>query len=618
MKNNFRNFLTENKWLILILIAATFLRFFHLDYQSLWMDEIYTLNISSPKLSFKEFHSELILRDGFPHLYFILLKISYFFFGYSSYVARGFSALAGVVSVYFIYLLGKELLSKKAGLFAALLLTINEYNLYISQDARPYTLYLLVTIISFYALVRLLKNSTLKNAVIYGISAGLILNVNFFGFVNILSQMGIILFYFVLTPKGHKIKELKLYLISGAVALLLFAPNYQMFTKLFNIGAFWVPAPTPESFSLLFKELLGNSEITLFIFYPLFLFYLIKLFSEKEIFSLESIKNNKLQFSFILLFGWIFIFILFLMIKSYTGISLMLTRYFTSIIPVFFLVLGFGLYLIKSKLVRGTIVICAVVFGLVNVLVVKNYYTGINKAQFREASNFVIQNNTKKDVVYTSQKYWFDYYFVTDKVKIDLQETELENLIQQMAQDPTKIKAFWFVDAFGKTYTLSEASQNFVNNNFYIENNYDGFQAWAKHFILLKDVPKSVDISKFKELKQTNGDSFLLNLEAFENTDNIVKVKGWAYFDKQAATKSSIDIVLIKDGVATRLQTQKVARPDVTTYFKSDFDLSNSGFSSEMDIAILEPGKYQLAIYLANKETHKEGLILTDKFVEKQ
>ena len=39
----------SNKWIILILIVATILRLYNIDYQSLWMDEIYTLNVASPK-----------------------------------------------------------------------------------------------------------------------------------------------------------------------------------------------------------------------------------------------------------------------------------------------------------------------------------------------------------------------------------------------------------------------------------------------------------------------------------------------------------------------------------------------------------------------------------------
>ena len=108
--------INQNGILIGLLIVATFLRFYKLDFQSLWLDEIYTMNISNPDFSLKKFHSEMLLREGFPYLYYILVKISYFFFGYEPYVARAVSAVAGIASVYVIYRLGKELGNKKIGL----------------------------------------------------------------------------------------------------------------------------------------------------------------------------------------------------------------------------------------------------------------------------------------------------------------------------------------------------------------------------------------------------------------------------------------------------------------------------------------------------------------------
>lgn len=617
MKDKFFESINQNKWLLLILLLALFLRFFHLDYQSLWLDEIYTLNVSSPKLTFKQFHKELIDREGFPHLYFILLKIFYFFFGYTPFVARSFSAIVGVLSVYGIYLLGKELINQRAGLIVAFLLACNEYNVVISQDARPYTLYLLFTILSFYRLSKFIKEPSLRNAVLFGVFSGLIVNANFFGFINLFSQALIILFYLFLKPKQERFTYLKNAFISGIIALLLFLPNYQMLVKLLNFKSFWVPKPEENSFSSLFKEFLGNSELTMFIFLPLFIFYLIKVFNDKGDLSIKDDKKNEVVFSFTLLFGWAFIFILFLLIKSYTDVSLILTRYFTSIIPVFFLVIGFGISMIKNKIVRGIVIFSLGVLTLTNLVVIKNYYKRIGKSQFREASAFIIENNKNKETVYTSLKYWFDFYLNNETVKTNVAELPLENLVQEMMADPSKVKAFWYVDAHGRAYTISDQAKKFLSDNFYVENNFDGMDAWTKHYILLKDAPKTVDISKFLPLKDKNGDDFALNLELFENANNIVKANGWVYFDKQDATKTVIDILLIKDGIAQRMVTARVLRPDVTDYFKNGFDLSNAGFMSTLDLSTLQPGKYQMGIYLKNPETKKEGLVLTDKFVEK-
>lgn len=430
--------------------------------------------------------------------------------------------------------------------------------------------------------------------------------------------MVIISFYFILTDKTKRKSDVKNYIISGLIALAMLLPNYKIIIRLFGIKSFWGARPIPDSFSLLFKELLGNSEMTLFVFTPLLFCFLIHLFQQKDCRDKHEIIENKFLFSSIMLFVWVFGCVLFLFIKSYGEVSLLVTRYFTSIIPVFSLVLGFSLYLIKNRFVRILILVTIIAFTFTNIFSVKHYYDSTSKTQFRETANFVINNNNKNEPVYTSLKYWFDYFLKTKKTKFEVVEKpSLEILISEMMNDPAKIKSFWYIDAHGRPFVLSEAAQKFVDENLYVENNFDGFDAWGKHYILLKDVPSTIDISKFKKLEPTNGDNFQSSIETFENNNYNLKIVGWAYFENQKASKSMIEILLVKDGKAIRLLTQRVNRADVTSYFKSDFDLSNSGFSSVINTEKIEKGKYQIAIYLVNKETNKEGLILTDKIIEK-
>src|SRR5690606_3381699 len=121
-----------------------------LDFQSVWMDEIYTLNVSDPSLTFKQMHDEVISREGFPYLYFILLRFFYAVFGYTEMVARLLSAIGGIAGVVAIYVFGKHIFNKQVGLIAAFLLAINDFHIAASQEARPYTLFVLFAIIAFY------------------------------------------------------------------------------------------------------------------------------------------------------------------------------------------------------------------------------------------------------------------------------------------------------------------------------------------------------------------------------------------------------------------------------------------------------------------------------------
>mgnify|MGYP003565162112 CR=1 FL=1 len=63
--------LNTNKWLFLILITGAILRFYKLDFQEPWLDEISTLQVTDPTLTFSETNWLIMNRDGFPHFYFL-------------------------------------------------------------------------------------------------------------------------------------------------------------------------------------------------------------------------------------------------------------------------------------------------------------------------------------------------------------------------------------------------------------------------------------------------------------------------------------------------------------------------------------------------------------------
>ena len=51
--------IVQNKWLILIMILAAVLRVYHVDFQSMWLDELYTMAVTNPDLTWSQFHKEI-------------------------------------------------------------------------------------------------------------------------------------------------------------------------------------------------------------------------------------------------------------------------------------------------------------------------------------------------------------------------------------------------------------------------------------------------------------------------------------------------------------------------------------------------------------------------------
>jgi uncharacterized membrane protein len=607
----------SNYWLILIIILGATLRFYHIDFQSIWLDEIHTMNESNPNIPFSELYNVIMSGEQMPPFYFYSLYFIFKIFGYTTFVARIYSAVLGVISLYSIYLLGKELLSKRIGLIAAFILSVNYFHLYYSQDARPYILLLLFSILSLYKMVVYIKNPSLKNALYYGFFAAMMINSHFFGLFALFAQYLILLLFLVLSEKDSKKSFFINSFISGLVTLILFIPAIKIFIKITEIKEFWIPAPTIDAYTLIFKEFFGNSELILILVSLFLLFYFIKVSKQKDIpITYKNIVENRIIFSSIIFIPWIVTIILIPLIRSYTSIPMIISRYFIVVLPVLILLISIGIQQFKNKVVYNGLLLLFLIFSIIDIVVVKKYYNSVNKAQFREATTFIKENINSNEPVVSSLGWYLPFFLKNQNTKQEIIDKSLELHIAEMQSDSTKIKPFWYIDGHGREYNPNDATLAFLNQHFYLNNNYDGFQAWTKHFILLKDVPKTIDISKYSNIQQINGDPFMYNIETFENVNNKVTTSGWAYFEKQTAVNTEIELIFIKDLKATRLLTQKVNRVDVTSYFKNEFNVDNCGFKSSYDLYNLESGKYQLAIYLLDKETKKEGLILSDKIID--
>ncbi|MCB0060758.1 MAG: glycosyltransferase family 39 protein [Caldilineaceae bacterium] len=138
---------TEHSLLLVILLLAAMLRFYHLDHSSLWSDEGNTWALLSR--SFSQIAHDAA-ADIHPPGYYWLLKLWTAVFGSSAWGMRSFSALLGVLLVYLIYRIGlligplstnpQHIANRLYPLLATLLAAINPFQIYYSQEARMYML----------------------------------------------------------------------------------------------------------------------------------------------------------------------------------------------------------------------------------------------------------------------------------------------------------------------------------------------------------------------------------------------------------------------------------------------------------------------------------------------
>lgn len=146
----------------LFILLAALLRAYHLDHFSFWIDEALTPLRASQNVgdivAGRTFIQEAVSQDTHPPFYYLIVYITRQLWGDSDYAYRYVSLLMGVLLVPVMFQLGRSLLGRWGGLTAALLVAINPLYVWYSQEARMYTLLVLLGALSTYILVRALTS----------------------------------------------------------------------------------------------------------------------------------------------------------------------------------------------------------------------------------------------------------------------------------------------------------------------------------------------------------------------------------------------------------------------------------------------------------------------------
>lgn len=355
--------------LLFILLLALILRLVIIN-QSFWLDEAAQVIESARPLG-----QQLNLAADFhPPFYHILLHF-WMKFGHSELWIRLLTVLFSLGSIYGTYILGKVIFSQKAGLLAAFFLSISSYHVWYSQEARPYMLFVFLSVFSTLFLIR-------KKWLLFCLTTILSFYALYFAPIVAVGQ-GI---YIFLTQK----KDINSFIKYLSISLLFFVPWLPYFINQLTIGT--------NGFFTGWKDIVSVSPIRI-----------IPLTFAKFIISKSSIANNYLYGFAILPVLLIFILSVRKIYYGKKGRSLLilffspflLTILISLIIPIaapqrlifllplFFLIIAGGIEFIRKPMSYFLIIIVLVT----SLLSLYNYYVNphVQREKWREATEFVEQ-----------------------------------------------------------------------------------------------------------------------------------------------------------------------------------------------------------------------------------
>ncbi len=401
--------------LLLNIILGALLRFYGLENQSMWNDELDRWFITHDT-NLSQMFEHVIEGDVHPPGDHIFMYFWQKYIGDSVFLMRLPSVIWGILAIPAMFLLGRQLFSEVEGVIASSMTAVLYFPIYYSQEARPYSLLFLMAIMTTYFWIKLLRSSLSGSKikplelVLYLLLAWVTVYQHYFGTFLIFLQ-GIAAFIVLFADK----KNAAVFIIIYGIILLSFIPWINGFLGDLKVDDNYISRPewyfTPFFFGVIFNRSLFVLAPIAFL-YIYFFYFLIKKNENDDALVFKGLSSEH----FILI--WLFVPFIILYIKSLISAPVLTYKNLMIIVPAAYLIPVRALAELPVKSTIKYIAVSAfIVYLLIHLIFIFGYYKNPEpkKAEFRSAVNYVVKNNPKKGgsvvVGCAHRKEYFNFYF---------------------------------------------------------------------------------------------------------------------------------------------------------------------------------------------------------------
>jgi mannosyltransferase len=380
-----------------ILLAAA-LAFVLLGNKNLWIDEALSVALAR---DWAVMWHDLHKLGGNMWFYHVLLHV-WLTIGDSEFTVRSLSAIFAVATVPVCYAIGARLFDSRVGLIAALLLTVNPFFIPYAQEARGYSLLLLLTTVSSYFFVRALERPSLRNSSAYVLSSVLAVGAHYFALLVLMVHASSLAF------RHMRDIPWKWVIVNGVgTALLIFVSTFPLLRGSQGHGGIgWIPEPQLRSVYDLFYVSFAGGSLGLFLFYfgscvTAVGFGLVELHR-------SGLSTRTWRFAFLVTWLWAPIVVTF--IFSLLWVPVFWPRYLILCLSPLVLLAAVGLAKIRNRWLL-TLALAGVVFF--SGLGLWSWYTGYHKRDWRGVAAFVVSGAQRGDAIIFHEDFIqipFNYY----------------------------------------------------------------------------------------------------------------------------------------------------------------------------------------------------------------
>jgi mannosyltransferase len=449
--------------MILLLLVAAGLRFYHLDYQSFWVDEISSMNGSDPDRSWAGV-IEYCHYDQ-PPAYFLLMHAWFKLFPFNDFSGRVPATLLGLAGIVAMFFFGKEVNGSRTGLIAAIITTFSYIHIYFSQEARFYTLLFLATALSYLFFIRSTKLNSVRDFAFYVIFTSLTIYTHYFGLVVFATQG--ILFCLLLACYGSSRKFIYRAVASAIAVAVSIIPWMPVFFSDIQIQEFWIQME-PFYFPIRYFYVYFKDAVSCVAFGSILLYYGFRI--SKQFSSNRSI--SKIDF---ILIGCVAISMLIPLVYSLVRTPMLQVRYTLIILPGLILMISLGIQYLSTRY-QWIVVVVTCCTSFVSLLLFEQFYTRIRKEDWRGIITHIVDEGHTGDMVISSQPAYCNYYF-----KIKGSETRALSAAE-LSLATNSPAGIWWADAFQVETVPAEVASWLDVNGYVVKKHYKLFHASVTYF----------------------------------------------------------------------------------------------------------------------------------------
>lgn len=407
---------------------------FQINFDDLWLDEMSSFWISDPSLSFKETilrHKEVDWHN--PPLFNLILKEFLNFTKYDPNYARYLGLLFGSIVIIFFGILSYEIKKDNSYLVSTFLASISIYIISYSQEVRPYSLLLMLSIINIFLYYKVTNSLTIKGEINYYLVlfffavSVLTYSTNPFSLIILFSQITNSIFNFLFFDKKDKIFFYSLL----PIIFFYFVFNYDYLLFQISFSNYMLSSDIKNVIDGLYFPRFFGSKIMGYLYLTTFLFLI---FYQRKVIFFK--KNNYLFFLILFTYSY-------LVPLSYALIRtpVLHDRYIIFVlIPVILLIscLSFN---IRSKKIKYSLLFVILTSTLCN-----HYLEIFSREHKKPEFNSMIEDINKssyKNIFFydnTATSNFVYNYLINSNPHI---QKDI-NIFQFKNDIPNKINSFWF------------------------------------------------------------------------------------------------------------------------------------------------------------------------------